>query len=140
MTTMQPLGTDRHARIFFIRDALISFGVLLLAYAAYDDITTDNDTDFRFEYAMLVACTIWFGFVALRLIRVGHQALGGLSLLALVSALWAQLEIGRGITPGLWPAYVVTTGAFLWFLALATVLLALGWRRRARPAEDWHRR
>lgn len=116
-------------RRLFIRDAVVSFGALLLVFAAFDDITTDRTaTSFTVEYMALLACAIWFGFVAVKLIRHGYRTLGILSLVALAGALWGQRAIGPGIRPGLWPEYVITTGAFLWFLALAITLLALGSR------------
>jgi len=45
---------------------LISCGLLLLAYAAFDDIMTDNDTDFSQEYFMLVVCAAWFTWLGVR--------------------------------------------------------------------------
>lgn len=110
------------------RDGLISFVALLLALGAFDDITTDNSTHFTVEYTVLVACAVWFGFVAMRLIRLGRPTLGMLSVVALVGALWGQRGIGPGITPGVWPEYVVMTSVLLWFLALAATLVVLGWR------------
>ena len=44
--------------------ALTTIVVLLLAYAAFDDITTDNDTDFRLEYGMLILAALWMAYVA----------------------------------------------------------------------------
>ena len=123
-------GTDR----LFLSHALISFVALLLVLAAFDDITTDNATQFTVEYALLAACAIWFAFVAVRLTRLGHRTLGMLSVLALLGALWGQRGIRPGITPGLWPEYLVTTGAFLWFLLLVAILAWLGWRGAARGA------
>lgn len=131
---MQPLVPGRHSGGFLLRDGLISFVALLLVFAAFDDITTDNSTNFTVEYTVVVACAVWFGFVAVRLIRLGRQTLGVLSLVALLGALWAQRGIGPGITPGVWPEYVVMTGVFLWFLALAATLVALGWRGAIRAA------
>lgn len=114
----------------FLRDALISFVALLLVFAAFDDITTDHSTRFTAEYTALAACAVWFAYVAAKLIRLGHGTLGMISLVALLGALWGQRGIGPGITPGLWPEYVVTTGAFVWFLALAGILVVLGEMRR----------
>jgi hypothetical protein len=124
----QVTGTDR----LFLSHALISFAALLLVFAAFDDITTDNATQFTVEYAALAACAIWFAFVAVRLIRLGYRTLGRLSVLALLGALWGQRAIHQGITPGLWPQYLVTTGAFLWFVLLVAILAWLGWRSAHR--------
>ena len=114
-----------------LRDGAISFVALVLVFAAFDDITTDNATRFTAEYTALAVCAAWFGFVAVKLMRLGRTKLGMASLAALLGALWAQRGIGPGITPGLWPEYVVMTVAFTWFLALAVTLAALGWRRAA---------
>ena len=109
--------------------------VLLLVFAAFDDITTDNDTSFRFEYAMLIAAAAWLLFLALRFVRHHHPLLGGISLIALVAALWGQHGIGPGIVPGLWPEYVATTGAYIWFWALTLVLLWRGLHARRPVAQ-----
>lgn len=131
---MQAQVPGRQSGGFLLRDGLISFVALLLVFAAFDDITTDNSTSFRVEYTVVVACAVWFGFVAVRLIRVGRRTLGMLSLVALLAGLWAQRGIRPGITPGVWPEYVVMTGVFLWFLALAATLVLLGWRAAASRA------
>jgi hypothetical protein len=130
----QPSVRGRHSGQFLLRDALISLVALLLAFAAFDDITTDNSTRFTTEYIVLLGCALWFGFLAVRLIRVGRRTLGFLSLLALSGALWGQRGIGTDITPALWPEYVVTIGVFLWFLALTATLMVLGRRGVAHSA------
>ena len=130
---MESPSAGRHPSGFRRRDGLITFGVLLLAFAAFDDITTDNSTDFTVEYTALVACAMWFGLVAAKLIHLGRRTLGMLSLVALLGALWAQRGIGPGITR-LWPEYVAMIAVFLWFLALAATLMVLGWRAEPRPA------
>jgi hypothetical protein len=108
----------------------ITLVALLLVFAAFDDITTDNATTFRVEYTFLVGCAGWLLFVAWSLIRGGHRGLGFASLVALAGALWAQRAIGPGIVPGLWPEYIVMTAAYVWFWALAGAMLWLGWRAR----------
>ena len=113
-----------------LRDALVSFVALLLAVAACDDITTGNAPRFTIEYIALVTCAVWFGFLGVRLIRLGRPTLGIVSLITLLGALWAQRGIGPAIRTGLWPEYVVMVGVFLWFLALSAVLAVLGCRQR----------
>jgi hypothetical protein len=131
---MQPDVPRRHSGGVLLRDGLMSFVALLLVFAAFDDITTDNTTRFTVEYTALVLCAMWFVFVAADLIRLGRRTLGVLSLVALLGALWAQRGIGPGITPELWPEHVAMTGVFLWFLALSAILVVFGWRFVARPA------
>lgn len=111
----------------FFRDGTITFVVLLLVFAAFDDITTDNATAFPVEYSILVACAAWLLFVAWGLLRNRHRFFGGMSVLAVAAAVWAQRAIGPGSVPGLWPEYVVITGTYLWFCALSLTLLWLGW-------------
>ena len=110
---------------------------LLLIFAAFDDITTDNATTFRTEYALLLACAGWLIFIAVRLLRAGHQLLGGASLLAVVAGVWVQRAIGPGIAPGFWAEYVVATAAYLWFVALAISLVWLARRRRGHEASPF---
>jgi hypothetical protein len=131
---MQSRSGGRHTSGFLLRDGLISFVVVLLAFAAFDDITTDTSTHFTAEYTALVASAAWCGFVAASLIRLGRRTLGMLSLIALLVGLWAQRGIGPGITRGLWPEYVAMIAVFLWFLALAATLVVLGWRGVPRTA------
>ncbi len=95
---------------------------VVLAFAAFDDITTDRDTDFTVEYAVLAACALWLCVASIRLLSGRHRRLGGVSLVALAGALWAQRGIGPGMTPDLWPEYLVMIAAFLWFGALALFL------------------
>jgi hypothetical protein len=115
-----------------LSNAAITLVALLLVFAAFDDITTDNATTFRVEYTFLVGCAGWLLFVAWSLIRGGHRALGFASLVALGSALWAQHAIGPGMVPGLRPEYIVMTAAYFWFWALAGAMLWLAWRARKR--------
>lgn len=82
--------------------AAITSLALLLAFAAFDDITTDNATTFRVEYTFLVACSGWLLFVAWSLIRGAHLVLGLASLLfwALAGALlWLSWKARRRSAP-----------------------------------------
>lgn len=123
-------GGRRMGATQYLASGLATCTALLLMFAAFDDITTDNATTFRTEYAWLLACGGWLSFVALRLLRAGHQLLGGVSLLAVAAGAWAQRAMGPGIVPGFWAEYVVATAAYLWFVALAIglVWLAQCWR------------
>ncbi len=111
-----------------LRDAIVTVAVILLAFAAFDDITTDNATAFRFEYSGLAACGAWLLYQAVRLIRDRHLALGGGSLLALFAAVWGQFAIGPGTVPSADAHYLATAAAFGWFAALSAALLVRGWR------------
>ena len=111
-------------------NAAITLVALLLVFAAFDDITTDDATTFPVEYSFLVGCAGWLLFVAWSLIRGGHRTLGVASLVALAGALWAQHAIGPGMVPGLRPEYIVMTTAYFWFWALAGAMLWLAWRAR----------
>jgi threonine/homoserine/homoserine lactone efflux protein len=53
----------------FVKKWAITVVVILLMYAALDDITTDNATSFPLEYTMLVAGAAWLLYVAVGLIR-----------------------------------------------------------------------
>jgi hypothetical protein len=134
----EPDSAGAATRLF--AHSAITVVALLLVFAAFDDITTDNATTFRVEYTFLVGCAGWLLFVAYSLIRGGHRTLGFASVVALASALWAQRVIQPGIVPGLQPEHIVTTTAYLWFWALAGTTLWLAWRARrgqqGQPGED----
>ena len=113
------------------RDAVVTIAALLLVFAAFDDITTDNATSFPLEYTILAASAVWLLFIAVRLMRHGHGLLGGISLLALASAVWGQRA------GGFKPEYVAVMTAYGWFCALSLAILWRAWRerpRRVRPS------
>ena len=121
------------------RDAVVAIAALLLVFAAFDDITTDNATSFPLEYTILVASAILLLFIAVRLMRHGHGLLGGISLLALASALWGARAVGPDVVwgqraAGFKPEYLAVMIAYGWFCALS---LAMLWRaRRESPRES----
>jgi hypothetical protein len=51
----------------------------------------------------LAASGLFLSVASVRLLRSGHRKLGGVSLVALAGAFWAQGSIG--LAPGFWPAY-----------------------------------
>jgi peptidoglycan/LPS O-acetylase OafA/YrhL len=95
--------------------------------AAFHDIT-GGGTDPTNEYVFLALCGAWLLYVGARLIGIKRRLIGGLSLLALAAGLWGQQGIGPRTESSVQPAYVVTTCAFLWFVALAGILAVLSWR------------
>jgi ABC-type Na+ efflux pump permease subunit len=105
--------------------------VLLLIFAAFDDITTDNATNFRVEYAALLVCAVWLMFLSWRLLRQGHWILGGISLVAIVNGGFAQRAIIHGTVDGWWTEYVLLAMTYLWFLVLSVMILWLAWRLHA---------
>jgi hypothetical protein len=124
-----------------VRDAVVTIAVLLLVFAAFDDITTDNATSFPLEYAILVAAAVWLLFIAVRLTRHGHGLLGGISLLALAGALWGQRAVGPGVVwgqraAGFKPEYVAVMTAYGWFWALSLAMLWWAWRERSSRVQQ----
>jgi hypothetical protein len=132
------ISTDRAwASRRLITDAVVTIAALLLIFAAFDDITTDNATSFPLEYTILAASPVWLLFIAIRLMRHGHGLVGGLSLLALASAVWGQRAVGPGVvwgqrTVGLKPEYVAVMIAYGWFCALSLAMLWWSWCERSR--------
>ena len=126
------ISTDRDtASRRLPREAVVTIAALLLVFAAFDDITTDNATSFPLEYTILAASAVWLLFIAVRLMRHGHGLLGGISLLALASAVWGQRA------GGFKPEYVAVMTAYGWFCALSLAILWRAWRerpRRVRPS------
>ena len=132
------ISTDRDtASRRLPRDAVVTIAVLLLVFAAFDDITTDNATSFALESTILAASAVWLLFIAVRLMRHGRGLLGAISLLALVSAVWGQRAVGPGVVwgqraAGLKPEYVAVMTAYGWFCALSLAMLWRAWRERPR--------
>jgi len=111
-----------------VRDAVISFALVVLAVGALDDITTDSASSFPLERTALAGCAVWFAVVAWRLWRQGHRVLGLVSLVMVTTAALAQPAIGRGTTALQVVAYLATLGAIAWFLLLAGLLGVFAWR------------
>jgi hypothetical protein len=101
---------------------------VLLAFLAFDDITTDNATGFYLEYAILAGCCAWCLLVILGLLNSKRRILAAVSAVVLAAALWGQRAIGPGTVPSWRPEYVATVSAVAWFLLLSLMLIALGAR------------
>ena len=113
----------------FVRDAVITLAVVVLAVMALDDITTDSAQSFPLERTMLAASAVWFAAVSWRLWRQGHRVLGALSFGFVTIGTLAHPTIGPGTVLG-YLGYFATVGALAWFLLVAGVLAAFGWRPR----------
>jgi hypothetical protein len=121
---------------FSSRRIAVTIGMVVLASFALDDITTDNSTGFRPEYTLLAVCGAWCLFLAYDLLRRGYRALGTTSIVAVALALWVASDgLGHKRDGGwsvFWPEYTVMLGAWLWFVALAMVLMVKRAQSRGR--------
>jgi hypothetical protein len=109
-----------------------TLAAFVLAFLAFDDITTDNATTFTLEYGLLLLCAAWCLFVSIRLIGRGNRVLGILSLVTLTGAVWGQRRIGPGTAPAWQPEYLATATGMLWLLALSAILVVMGFRHLRR--------
>jgi len=103
--------------------AAVTLAVVVGAFLAFDDITTDNATSFHAEYSFLRAGAIWCLIVAVSLIGMRHFALGGACVFVLAAAVWGQRSVGPGTIPSWQPGYLATVAALGWFLVLSLWLL-----------------
>jgi hypothetical protein len=62
-----------------IVEGAVTLAMVILAFLAFDDITTDNATTFTVEYSCLLACAIWCLVLVIRLAGTRHFVLGGAS-------------------------------------------------------------
>lgn len=122
----------------FSAEAAVTIGLVVLASLALDDITTDNSTGFRPEYTLLAVCGARCLFLAYDLLKQGYRGLGTTSMVAVALAVWVASDgLGHKRDGGwsvFWPEYTVMLLAWLWFLALAMVFIALG--RRVMPTRN----
>ena len=110
----------------------ITFVLVILAFLAFHDITSDNATTFTFEYSCLAVCALWAFILAVRLALSRRFALAAISLCVLAAALWGQRSVGPGTLPSLQPYYLATVSAILWFLGLSVYLFASSVRQARR--------
>jgi hypothetical protein len=116
-----------------LRDAAVTLVTVLLAFAAFDDITTDNATTFTVEWVSLAVCGVSLLIVSCRLLWSRHRWLGSASGVALVVGVGA----GSAVRPGTGPfqvEFLTTVAALLWFLGLAGILTGQAWRRADQRA------
>jgi hypothetical protein len=123
----------------FSAEAAVTIALVVLAMLALDDITTDNSNGFKPEYTLLVACGAWWLFLVFQLWKQGYRRLGTASMVAIAAAVWVASDgLGQTRDGGwsvFWPEYTVMLVAWLWFLTLAIVLIAL--RRRVTPSREF---
>jgi hypothetical protein len=115
-------------------DGVVTLVAIVLAFLAFDDITTDNSTSFRVEYTFLLACVVWGIILIVRLARRGRSTLAGACTGLLLAVLWGQQRIGPGTRASWQPQYVAATAAFAGFLLVAIYLVTKGIRRVRTPA------
>jgi predicted membrane channel-forming protein YqfA (hemolysin III family) len=125
--TMTDLNRAQQSRGQLLRDALLTFSAVLLAYAAFDDITTDNATTFAFEWLGLSVCAACLLMVSWHLVRSEHRWLGSMSLIVLGVAFVAGSTIRPGIS-SFRIEYLVTIAGLVWFLGLGGILATRAWR------------
>jgi hypothetical protein len=116
------------------RDAALTVVAVVLAFLAFDDITTDRASSFHVERSVLAGCGLWFASLALRFVQQGRRALGLSSLGIVVAAAVAQRRIGPGMTPDMAPEYLATVLALAWFLLVSGMLAVQATRSAARHA------
>jgi hypothetical protein len=110
------------------RDSLIALIAVLLAFAAFDDITTDKAETFTVERVALVLCAAALFSVCWNLVRRGHKGVGSMSWVALIAGAAGGARIGPPSTGSFETEYHVAIAALLWFLGVAAFLLIQSWR------------
>ena len=111
---------------------VVSAFLLLLTWAALDDITTDTAHRFDVEYTLLALAGAWFVGIGAWLVARRRTLMGSATLAAVVvgiAAFWSLPQRGEqasGLTySGL--------AALAWCLALVVWLLWLRWLSRRAP-------
>jgi Family of unknown function (DUF6064) len=137
----RPAGADfmytevhhqRHLRSspgVLIPAGVVTLAAVFLAYAAIDDITTDDAPSFTAEYAVLILCAVWGLVLTAGLFLSRKQLAGIVSLVLLLAAVGAQRAIAPGSLAVLQPEHIAMALSLVWFLGLSIVILILGFRR-----------
>lgn len=116
-----------------LREAAVTLATVLLAFAAFDDITTDRASTFTVEWVALGVCSVWLLTVSWRLVRSEHRWLGFVSVVALAGAAGAGSTIRPG-TGSFQIEYLTTIAGLFWFLGLVGILTGQAWRRADQHA------
>jgi hypothetical protein len=114
--------------------AALTLGAMVLAFLAFDDITTDNATGFRLEYTLLACTGAWLAIFVVQLCRHGRSLLAGVALFLLLASAWVTLDgVGHTREGGwrlFWREYSTITLTWLGFSVIAATLVWEGLRRR----------
>ena len=124
---MTDLNRAGQSRGLLLRDAVLTVTAVMIAFAAFDDITTDTDTNFTFEWLGLGVCATWLLIVSWRLLRGGHRWLGSVSVIVLVVTVGAASTIRPGTSP-FRVEYLATIAGLVWFLGVGGILAIRAWR------------
>ena len=114
---------------------IASILLLMLVWAALDDITTDSAKgQFAAEYLFLVICGVWFAAVATWLLVRRRVLAGVISLFAVALAVAAFWSLPHHYAP-VSPVNHLGLFSLAWFLGLAVWMVA----RRVGPVETRNR-
>lgn len=117
-----------------VLEGVITGAAVLLAFGAFDDITTDNATSFATEYLCLSLCLVWMAVLVVRLASRGRLALAALNALLVLTIVWGQQKIGPGTVASWQLEYAAATAAIFGLLLVAGWLIVSGIRSlRRRP-------
>jgi hypothetical protein len=108
----------------------VTFGAVVVAFLALDDITTDDAPTFVFERLALVGCGLWFVYITYQLGRGRRRSFALVSAAALALAALAQPGIGPDTVPSAQFEYLATVGGLAWFLLAAGGLAGFAWYAR----------
>jgi hypothetical protein len=109
---------------------VVSLILLLLSWAALDDITTDSANSFPLEYSFLVVAGTWFAALGGWLMTQGRKVLGACSLAAVALGAVAFWSLPHHYQP----SSLTNDLGFLplaWFFGLAVWLVG---SRHGQPA------
>ena len=102
---------------------IVSILLVVVAWLALDDITTNNATTFIVEYSLLVICGAWFAAVAIWLLARRWVMAGIVSLAALSLAVVAFRPLPHHYAPAS-PVNYLGLFSLAWFLGLSVWMAA----------------
>lgn len=113
-------------------DGIVTLGVVVLAFLALDDITTDPAPSHVIEWRFLVLGLTWCATLAVRLVWRGRLVYAAVVALLVAAGLWGRAAIAPGTVASWRPEYVVVSVAIAGLLLVAMLLLVRGSRRPVR--------